>query len=110
MKKIIKKNLSCKISAIILTKNEAPIIDDCLKSLLWVDEIIVVDHCSTDETLDIAKKYKAKIVKVPLNSTFSDRRNLEEKKAIEGVFADKEVLKDMDVEDIIKRVLTSMVR
>ncbi len=36
--------------------------------------------------------------------------DFEAKKAIEGVFADKEVLKDMDVEGIIKRVLTSMVR
>lgn len=51
-----------RITAIILTKNEENRLAGCLDSIAWVDEIIVVDNGSTDDTRDIAKKYKAKIV------------------------------------------------
>lgn len=49
------------ISAIVITKNEEANIDDCLKSLSWVDEIILVDSESTDKTVETAKKYTSKI-------------------------------------------------
>ncbi len=81
MRKKTEKKQPCEISAIVLARNEAPIIGDCLKSLYWVDELIVVDHCSSDETLQIAQNYNAKIIKAPENSTFSDRRNLGAQKA-----------------------------
>ena len=51
-----------KISAVIITKNEEQNIERCLKSLHWVDEIVVVDSGSTDATLEICKKYNCKIV------------------------------------------------
>ena len=51
-----------KISAVIITKNEESIIERCLKSLYWVDEIVVVDSGSTDRTLEICKQFKCKIV------------------------------------------------
>ena len=47
------------ISAVILTKNEEKNIEKCLKSLLWCDEIVIIDDTSHDHTRDIAKKYKA---------------------------------------------------
>jgi glycosyltransferase involved in cell wall biosynthesis len=50
-----------KISAIIITKNEESNISDCLKSINWVDEIIVVDAKSTDKTVEIAQKYTQNI-------------------------------------------------
>ena len=50
-----------KISVIIITKNEESQIEDCLKSVSWADEIIVVDSESTDRTIDISKKYTNKI-------------------------------------------------
>lgn len=37
-----------KISVMILTFNEADRIEDCLKSVAWADEVIVVDSFSTD--------------------------------------------------------------
>lgn len=65
------------ISIIILTKNEEAVVNDCLESVKWADEIVVVDHFSTDKTLEIVKKFGVeKIVKAPVNSNFSDRRNL----------------------------------
>ena len=43
------------ISAVILTKNEEEDISDCIKSLSWCDEVVVVDDNSEDKTTDIAK-------------------------------------------------------
>jgi len=78
----LKENKMKNISVIILTRNEEPVIGECLKSVEWADEIIVVDHGSTDKTLDIVKKFGAqKIVKAPADSNFSDRRNLGAKEA-----------------------------
>lgn len=51
------------ISVIIITKNEEHNIRECLESVLWANEIIVVDSGSTDSTLDIAKEYGVKIIK-----------------------------------------------
>jgi glycosyltransferase involved in cell wall biosynthesis len=45
------------ISVNIICRNEEKNIEDCLKSVLWADEIIVVDAESADRTLEIAKKY-----------------------------------------------------
>ena len=50
-----------KISGIVIAKNEEVDLPDCLESLVWVDELVVVDNDSIDETAKIAKKYKAKI-------------------------------------------------
>ncbi len=54
-------NSSEKISVIIITKNEEINIEDCLKSVMWSDEIILVDSESDDQTIEIAKQYTDKI-------------------------------------------------
>lgn len=51
-----------KISALVIAKNEEKNVEDCLKSVSWCDEIILVDSKSTDRTVDIAKKYTDKII------------------------------------------------
>jgi len=50
-----------KISVVIITKNEAKHIRNCLGSVRWADEIIVVDSGSTDETAEIAKSMGAQV-------------------------------------------------
>ena len=50
------------ISAVLIVKNEEKKLGDCLRSLDWVDEIIVLDSGSTDHTLEIAEKFSAKII------------------------------------------------
>jgi len=51
-----------KISACIISFNEEKKLEDCLKSLQpVVDEIIIVDSLSTDDTLKIAERYTDKI-------------------------------------------------
>ncbi len=50
-----------KISAIIITSNEAGQIERCLRSLSWCDEIIVVDSGSTDGTMEIVERLAGKV-------------------------------------------------
>jgi glycosyltransferase involved in cell wall biosynthesis len=50
-----------KIAAVVITKDEERNIAACLESLRWVDEIIVVDACSSDRTVDIAKTFTDRI-------------------------------------------------
>ncbi len=49
------------ISVIIITKNEEQNIGDCLESVSWADEIVVMDSGSTDRTIEICQKYTDKI-------------------------------------------------
>jgi glycosyltransferase involved in cell wall biosynthesis len=50
-----------KISVVIITGNEENNIRDCLKSVTWADEIIVVDFESIDNTVNIAKEFTDKV-------------------------------------------------
>jgi len=50
-----------KISAVVVCYNEEDNIERCLKSLLWADEIVVVDSFSTDRTVELCKKYTKRL-------------------------------------------------
>lgn len=50
------------VSAIIPTYNEEENIEKCIQSVLWADEIIIIDSFSTDSTIEIAEKYPVKVV------------------------------------------------
>lgn len=71
------------ISTIVLTKNEEENIGACLKALKWVDEIIVIDDESTDNTVKIAKENGVKVFTRPLNQDFAAQRNFGLEKAKE---------------------------
>lgn len=49
------------LSVVVLTKNEASRITKCLESVKWADEIIVVDDESSDNTIELARRYTDKI-------------------------------------------------
>ncbi len=51
-----------KLSILLPAFNNQDIIRDCLESIKWADEILVVDSFSTDRTLDICREYGARIV------------------------------------------------
>lgn len=53
------------ISAVLIAFNEAHRIADCLSTLGWVDEIVVVDSGSSDDTKEIARRYTDKVYDVP---------------------------------------------
>jgi glycosyltransferase involved in cell wall biosynthesis len=50
-----------RLSVIVITRNERANIADCLLSLAFADEIIVLDNASTDGTADIARSLGAKV-------------------------------------------------
>ena len=70
------------ISLCMIVKNEEAVLDRCLSSIAdLMDEIIVVDTGSTDDTKEIAAKYTDKIYDFPWNDDFSAARNFSFSKA-----------------------------
>jgi len=63
-----------KISAYILTYNEAEKIEAAVSSVLWADEVVVVDSSSVDRTAHIARSLGARVVDVPFKG-FGELRN-----------------------------------
>lgn len=50
------------LSIIVPTFNEEENIEECLRSVAWADEVIVVDSFSTDRTLEIARRHAHRIL------------------------------------------------
>lgn len=46
-----------KLSAFIPVQNVEDIIEECLDSIIWVDEVFIVDAFSTDKTVEKCKRY-----------------------------------------------------
>lgn len=97
-----------KISAIILAKNEEKKIERAAASILFCDEVIVVDDESIDETTKKAEKAGAKVLIHPLKNGFAEQRNWAMKQAkndwILFIDADEELSEELEKE--IKKVLT----
>lgn len=51
-----------KISALILAKNEERNIEECIKTVLFCDEVLVIDDFSTDKTKEIAESLGARVM------------------------------------------------
>ena len=49
------------LSVILITKNEEANLKDCLESVSFANEIIIVDSQSTDQTISIAQSFGAKV-------------------------------------------------
>jgi len=49
-------------SAVLITRNAAAVLEPCLESIAFADEIVVVDAASTDVTLEIAVRRGARVV------------------------------------------------
>ena len=69
------------LSIAMIVKNEEKHLEECLKALKPLQkhlkaEIVLVDTGSTDNTLNIAKKYADKIYEVEWNGNFADMRNI----------------------------------
>ncbi len=50
------------ISVIITTFNEEINIEECIRSVLWADEVLVVDSFSSDRTVELAKRLPVKVL------------------------------------------------
>jgi len=73
--------MNTKLSVIIIAKNEEKRIVQCLESVAFADERIVVDNGSTDKTMDFARRYGAKVC-IAKELDFSGLRELGLKEAM----------------------------
>jgi glycosyltransferase involved in cell wall biosynthesis len=101
------KNTFMKLSVCIITKNEEKDLPRCLESIKHLaDEIIIIDDDSTDKTVEIAKKYGAKVFTRQLDN-FAAQKNFAVEKAtgdwIFAIDADEEATPEL--KDEIKHIL-----
>ena len=68
------KKESPKISAIVTTYNEEKNIENCLNSIEWADEILVIDSFSTDNTVPLCEKFGARVLQRKYNYA-ADQKN-----------------------------------
>jgi len=54
-----------KISAYIIAYNEERNIEAAVKTVLWADEVVVIDSFSSDRTAEIAENLGARVVQIP---------------------------------------------
>jgi len=95
-----------RISAIIISKNEESNIEECLKSLIWVDEIVIIDSGSTDKTEFISKKYTNNFYKSKWQGFGIQKQKALDKASGEWILsidADERVTNDLQKE-IIKTI------
>ncbi len=100
-------DLACaRISATVIAFNEEQDLAECLASLGWCDEIILVDSGSTDHTREIAERYGARVF-VRTFAGFSDQKNFAAAQArhdwILSIDADESVSEELR-EEILHRL------
>lgn len=88
------------ISVVLATHNEEKNLAQCLNSVAsWVDEIIVVDGESSDKTLEIAKDFKAKVIKTTNKANFHINKQMGMDKA-KG-----ELVLQLDADEVVDQEL-----
>jgi glycosyltransferase involved in cell wall biosynthesis len=63
-----------KMTAIVISKNDANLLGRCLDQLDWVDQLVVVDNQSTDNSVQIAQTKQATVI-IEKKEDFSALRN-----------------------------------
>lgn len=94
-----------KLSVVLAVLNEANNLKSCLdsiKDLAW--EIVIVDGGSTDKTLDIAKKYDAKIIQTNNPPNFHINKN----KAIDAAKGDW--ILQLDADEVVTKQLVDEIK
>jgi len=91
-----------KLSVVISAYNESKNIKDCLRSVSFADEIVVVDNSSLDGTGTIASSFGARVYKRPNNLMLNTNKNFGFSKAkgdwILNLDADERVTEDLQKE------------
>lgn len=94
------------LSVIIIVKNEESSIRECLTSVVWADEIIVLDSGSTDQTVAICKEYTDNVYETDWPG-FGPQKNralqYATKEWVLSIDADERISYDLQTE--IKRVI-----
>lgn len=92
------------LSVTIATKNEASNLPKCLGSIDFADEIVVIDDCSEDNTVQIAETHGAKVVSRNSAGSFHENKNL----AIER--AHGEWILSLDADEVVTKELAASIK
>lgn len=98
--------MRARLSAVIITLNEARNIERCLKSIDWADEILVADTGSTDQTVDVCKQLGARVIETDWLGFGPTKRWAVEKASYDWILsidADEEVTPEL--RERIERIL-----
>lgn len=92
------------ITGLVLTLNEENIIKKCLKSLSFVDEILIFDSFSDDKTIEIAKSFNAKVLQRKFDN-YSSQRNA----ALKAVNKKSDWILMIDADEVVTKELRNEV-
>ena len=94
------------LSVLIPTRNEARNISDCVRSVSWCNEVVVVDSGSIDGTQNLALSQGARIVNFQWNCQFPKKKNW----ALENIEWRNEWLLILDADERIRPELAEEIR
>jgi glycosyltransferase involved in cell wall biosynthesis len=92
-----------RLTGLVITKNEEPRIEACLRALSFCDEIVVIDSSSTDKTPELVRAAGARLVDRPFTS-FADLK--EEGRAM----ARGRWVLNVDADEIVSEELAHQIR
>lgn len=91
------------ITIIIPLGNRKDVLEDCIKSAEWADEVLIVDSFSTDGSFQIAKKYNVRIIQREYNNSAEQKNWAIPQAKHEWVMildTDERISKDLKIEII----------
>jgi (heptosyl)LPS beta-1,4-glucosyltransferase len=94
-----------RLIAIVLTRNEAAHILDCIETLRFADDILIFDSFSDDDTVAIAQKAGVKVVQHPFEN-YANQRNC----ALDAVKGNADWVLFVDADERVTPELASEVR
>lgn len=94
-----------KLTAVVLTLNEAEHISDCVKGLLFADEVVVFDSYSTDDTVKLAQEAGARVIQRAF-----DNYTLQRNAAISAVSHNTDWVLFIDADERVPGELASAIR
>ncbi len=90
------------ISVLLLTLNEESNLPHCLAALDWCDDVVVLDSFSTDNTLEVADSYGARVVQRRFDS-FAGQRNF----GLDTIEFKHEWILHLDADEIVTPALVA---
>ena len=95
-----------KVSVCLTTFNSEQTIRPCIESVLWADEIIVFDSCSTDSTCQILAEYPVRLVEQPWQGYAAQKKATIEAATHDWVFIlDSDEVLSVELQQQIQRIL-----
>ena len=97
-----------RLSAVVTTFNNAATLESCLQSIAFADDLVVLDSGSSDKTVEIAEKYKARVFTEPFKDYSAQKQSAIDKAAHNWVLLlDADEASTPGARPVIERALES---